>query len=205
MLQRRIFSLNCNFNSNFVKYIEETNNLCVYKLGYTVLPNNLTFNNVDTLTIINCNKFGISSILKPHIFPNLNKINYISSNPEDYSIYKRFDKKVQWFFPDKQLDFYEYMIALGYGSKQKTLIPRYIINKQIIDGKNDFDISYKFDLQIPNYGRVDSEWYRKQFYEYIDYKYGKDIRLLSFQEVEELHLQQEICKKNNSHDIINDD
>ena len=114
------------------------------------------------------------------------------------SFHRKFDGKL------KKID-------LGFGKKDNSLISQYIVNKQIIDGKTDFDISYKFDLQIPNYNIVDSEWYRQQFYEYIVKKHNeenqsgcnnvnKSNHLL--QELEELHLQQEVVKKNMLHDVF---
>ena len=211
MLQRKLFSLNIALNKTFVNHIEHTHNLCIYKLGNVPLPSNLIFNKAETVTLINCNKFGINSILIPDIFPNLKRINYLSAHPGNYDIYKRFNDNIEWFFPNKRYDFYEYMMALGFGKKDNSLISQYIVNKQIIDGKTDFDISYKFDLQIPNYNIVDSEWYRQQFYEYIVKKHNeenqsgcnnvnKSNHLL--QELEELHLQQEVVKKNMLHDVF---
>jgi hypothetical protein len=34
-------------------------------------------------------------------------------------------------------------------------------------GKNGFDISFHFELNIPGFGITDGEWWRSQFYEYL--------------------------------------
>jgi len=196
MLVPRLFSFNTKLCSNFVKHIENTNNLCVYKLGSYPLPTNLLFPKADTLTLINCNKKGIQNILNPAFFPSLKKVNYLSVHPGDYEIYKRFGNQLEWVFPNKRYDFYDYMMSLGSGKKDVNLIHTYIKNKQIIDGTNDFDISYKFDLNIPNYLIVVSELYKSQFYEYLvkkqNEKYDCCNGTFFIQELEELHLQREV-------------
>jgi len=198
MLSKRLFSFNTKLCPNFVRHIENTNNLCVYKLGSYALPSNILFPKANTLTLINCSKKGIQNILNPDIFPSLKRVNYLSIQPGSYDIYKRFRNQLEWVFPNKRYDFYDYMMALGYGKKDPKLIQTYIKDKQMVDGTNDFDISYKFDLSIPDYVIVDSEWYRAQFYEYLVNKQNAldDVCEGTFfvQELEELHLQKEAVK-----------
>ena len=197
MLQRRLFSLNIQLSKNFVEYIEKTNHLCIYKLGNLPLPTQLSFPNVQTVVLINCNKYGVNNILRPTVFPNLRQIHYLRAHPGSYDIHNRFQNNIHWVFPNKKYDFYEYIMSIGIGKKKSNLISTYIVNKQLLDGKNDFDISYKFDLQIPDYDIVDSEWYKLQFYEYLVKKHN-DVSVNSYllQELEELHLQQEVVKNN---------
>ena len=56
--------------------------------------------------------------------------------------------------------------------------PRFVTNKRIVDGVNGFDISFHFDLRIPElrthtqkhvgeHTGVDGEWYREQMAEYL--------------------------------------
>jgi hypothetical protein len=96
------------------------------------------------------------------------------------------------------------MIKSGNGKKDSSLIKRYISNKKIIDGKNGFDISFQFDLNIPGYGITNGEWYQAQFYEYLVKKQYDNLtptivnsdKETMNQEIEELHLQKEVVKEN---------
>jgi hypothetical protein len=196
-----IISVNKYISTKFINYIHTTNNLCLYKLGSYHIPKNVIFNNVDTLTLINCNKNGILNIFTPYIFPNLSTVNYISANPGDFQIYKRFNNTLNWVFPNKTYMFYDFMIKTQNGKKDNELINKYIKNKRIIDGNNEFDISYDCDLDIPSYGIVNGELWRTQFYEYLVQQYnninnvhclypGESYKLFS-QECEEKLLEKE--------------
>lgn len=172
---------------NFIKHIHTTNNLCLYKFCNSI-PKNLFFPNTTTLTLINCSKNGISNIYNPNIIPNLKKINYISTQPNDANIYKRFSKSVEWVFPDKNLDFYNNMVKMGLGKKCDNLITEYVFSKKIVDGTGQFDISYELDLKIPDFGVVNGEWWRSQFDNYLhNFSYNT---LTQLSDVEELHLIQ---------------
>jgi hypothetical protein len=153
-------------SKDFVKYIENTTNLCIYKLS-SYNTHNIFFPKVNTLTLINCDKYSITSILHPNIFPNLKSVHYLSTNPGDYSIYERFGKDITWVFPNKYYDFYDLIISHGRGRKDPELINKYITNKKIIDGKYPFDISLKCDLIIPEYGIVTDKWWKDQLDQYI--------------------------------------
>jgi len=83
------------------------------------------------------------------------------------AVHKRFSKNMKWIFPDKNYDYYNFMVRSGYGKKDPELIKQFIKNKKIVNGENNFDISYEFDLIIPDYGIVNGEWWRSQFYEYL--------------------------------------
>lgn len=195
MLSNRLFSSNIKLSNKFVDHIQNTSNLCIYKLGDYSIPSNIFFPKAETLTLINCNKFGIKNILYPRHFPALKTVNYLSAHPGDYDIYKRFDTNLEWVFPNKRYDFYDFMMALGYGKKDYGLIKRYIINTEILDGKHEFDIAYKFDLNIPGYSIVNSKWWQSQFYEYLVEKQDEVVdKHLLIQELEELHLQHEVVK-----------
>lgn len=164
---RRLVSLNRHLTSDFEKYITNTNNLCLYKLGNHSIPQNIIFPKTKTLTLINCNRGGILDIFTPTIFPNLSDVNYISADPGDFKIYERFNDQIKWVFPNKTYEFYDFMIKNGRGRKDPQLIKNYLTNKKIIDGKNGFDISFEFDLVVPQYGIVNGDWWRSQFYEYL--------------------------------------
>jgi hypothetical protein len=163
----RLISFGKNLNSDFVKHIENTKNVCLYKLGTHHIPKNIFFPNAQNLTLINCNRNGILNIFTPQVFPNLSSVNYLSADPGDFKIYERFNDKIKWVFPNKNYEFYDFMVKSGRGMKDSELIREYITNKKIIDGKNGFDISFEFDLNIPDYGIVNGEWWRSQFYEYL--------------------------------------
>ena len=85
----------------------------------------------------------------------------------NYAFHHRFTPNTKWVFPDKNYEYYNFMVEMGYGKKDPELLKRYIANKKIVDGKSGFDISYEFDLNIPDYDIVNGEWWRTQFYEYL--------------------------------------
>ncbi len=159
----------------FLYNIENAKNVVIYKLGNHHIPSNVQFPKADTTTLINCSKEGIFNILTPNTFPNLKKINYLSTHPGNYNIAQRF-KNVTWEFPDKNYDFYDFMIKRGYGKKNSILLSTYLKNKRIIDGQNGHDISFYFDIFIEDfygykdYTIVEGEWLRNQFYEYCVHK-----------------------------------
>jgi hypothetical protein len=139
----------------------------MYKLGGHDIPDRVIFPKAESVTLINCNRNGILNVLTPRVFPNLHRVNYLSTDPGDFKIYERFNDKLKWAFPNKPYDFYDFMVKTGRGTKDPQLIKRYVANKKIIDGKNGFDISFHFDLNIPGFGITDGEWWRSQFYEYL--------------------------------------
>ncbi len=154
-------------SSDFVKYVELTNHLCIYKINGHPLPMNLKFPKVKTLTLINCSKTGVQNMLTPNIFPNTKHINYLSVQPGEWDIHRRFSNGPKWVFPNKNYDFYNYMVNEGLGKKDDALIKRFIASKKIVDGANGFDISFQFDLHIPEFGIINGEWWRTQFTEYL--------------------------------------
>jgi hypothetical protein len=197
-----IISFSKNLSKDFVNHIDSTSNLCVYKLGSHYIPKHIFFPKVDNVTLINCSRDGILNILTPNIFPNLSKINYLSADPGNYEIYERFNNNIKWVFPNKSYDFYDFMVKTGRGRKDSQLIKKYVANKKIIDGKNGFDISFHFDLNVPGFGIADGEWWSSQFYEYLlqkQYLYlykdcmypGEKVIL---QDDEEILLQKEYVK-----------
>jgi hypothetical protein len=201
----RLISFSKNLSPDFVKHIENSNNLCLYKLGSHNIPKNIFFPNASTLTLINCSNVGIQNILYPNIFPNLNTVNYLSMATSCNSLQHRFTKNTKWVFPDKNYDYYNYMVKSGYGVKDTEILKRYITNKKIIDGKNGFDISFEFDINVPSYGIIDGEWWRSQFYEYLVKKQKLELykdclypgenplnNLDSSQEIEEMLIEKEI-------------
>lgn len=202
MIENRLISFNKKLSAPFIKYIDTTSDLCIYKLGSHTVPKSIFFPKAKTLTLINCSKSGITNILNPNFFPNLSKINYLSAHPGNYYIYTKFKPELEWNFPDKNYDFYNFMIKSGNGKKDPTIIKKYITNKKIIDGKNGFDISFQFDLNIPGYGITNGEWYQMQFYEYLVKKHYDELTPVVVQsdketinqEIEEVSLQKEYVK-----------
>jgi hypothetical protein len=168
-------------STQLIKYIENTPNVIIYKLGEHHIPSNIFFPNAKEVTIINCNKLGVFNILSPYIFPNIKRINYLSAHPGNFNIYTRFNHDIKsndcikWVFPNKEYDFYDYIIRKKIGSRDNSLINIYLKNKKVIDGTNGFDISFYFDIDLPNFGLVEGEWYRNQFYEYCVNKQNEII------------------------------
>lgn len=156
--------------NEFVKHIESTPNLFVYKFGNYWVPSNVSFPKATTATIINCNHEGVFNILSPHVFPNINRINYISTDPKSFDIYQRFKKTPEWVFPPKDLEFYKFIIGKGMGRTDSYLISNYLTNRRIHGTDNGFELSFHYDLNIPEYKIVDGEWYRDQFHEYCTQK-----------------------------------
>jgi hypothetical protein len=175
---------------HFIKHIENTTNVCIYKLDSYKIPDNIIFSNAKAVTLINCNSSGVTNILKSSIFPNIHRINYLSSNPGN-NLDVRFPHSVEWIFPNKDYDFYNFMVMSGKGRKDPTLIKEYIANKIMIDGKNEFDISFKLDLNIPEFGVTNGDWWRSQFYEYLVKKENetKNNYKTALQETEERTLE----------------
>lgn len=221
MMSTKLISFGKKLSVDFVKHIESAENMCVYKLGSHPIPARVFFPKAESITLINCSRNGILNILTPTIFPNLSKINYLSTDPGDFKIYERFNDKLKWVFPNKPYEFYDFMVQTGRGTKDEHLIKRYVTNKKIVDGKNGFDISFQFDLNIPSYGIVNGEWWRLQFYEYLvnkqkinesaDCLYPGEIisNPLANQELEEYKIEREIVAEQLSHydltDIIDEE
>lgn len=156
---------------NFKQYFETTHNLFVYKLGSNIrIPSTLQFPNAKTATLINCSREGVFQILTPHAFPNLQTIQYISAHPGQFQIYKRFSDTVQWILPDKSYEFYETLVHLKKGHKDSALINRCLLNKRILDGISPFDVTYEFDLNLPDVGVVAGDVYKKAFDQYCKQK-----------------------------------
>jgi hypothetical protein len=170
MLSKKLISFSKGLSKEFVNNIESSHNLCMYKLGSHYIPENIVFPKAESITLINCSRHGILNIVTPTVFPNLSKINYLSADPGDFKIYERFNDKIKWVFPNKSYEFYDFMVKTGRGTKDSQLIKKYVASKKIIDGKNGFDISFHFDLNIPGHGIIDGEWWRSQFYEYMVHK-----------------------------------
>jgi hypothetical protein len=203
MLSHKLITFGKKLSQDFVKHIESTPNLCAYKLGSYYIPDSVIFPKAESLTLINCNRHGILNILTPIVFPNLTKVNYLSADPGDFKIYERFNDKLKWVFPNKTYEFYDFMLKTGRGTKDSHLIKKYVASKKIIDGKNEFDISFHFDLNIPGFGIIDGEWWHSQFYEYLVNKQnimnnnGCPVypdRVSSIQDDEEKLLQKEYVK-----------
>jgi len=194
MLSNKLISFSRSLSKEFRNHIDTTHNLCIYKLGSHYIPENLIFSKAKTVTLINCNKNGILNILTPTIFPNLSKVNYLSADPGDFKIYERWNDNLKWVFPNKSYEFYDFMVKSGRGRKDVNLIKEYVASKKIIDGKNGFDISFHFELNIPGFGITDGEWWRSQFYEYLVDQQNKEKNKNNSisQDKEELELQKAI-------------
>lgn len=150
---------------NIHTYFNHTSHLCIYHMKTEYIPY-LFFPKVLSVSIINCSKESIPLLLKPQIFPNLSRIDYLSLHPGTYTIHKNFEN-VKWVFPNKKHEFYECMVLSGLGRIDPNLISTYIA------GKMEGDTH----LRIPGYDMVPGRWYKEQLYAYFGKKY-KDPYLL---------------------------
>ena len=135
---------------------DKTTNLCFYKFNGSYRITGL-FPNVTILTLINCTQ--IQSILQPSVFPNLRKINYLSSAPIE-PIQSKLETK--WVFPSGNHVFYRCMIEAGVGQVDHELVPTYIDSmKRAEDGLTDIT------LYIPDYGLINGENYEYYLTSYL--------------------------------------
>jgi hypothetical protein len=151
----------------FVKYVEESSQLLFYKLGDQHIPSNVVFPAAKSVALINCSRLGVFNLLTPYIFPEVREIQYMSAHPGAVDIHRRFDPDVKWVVPDKKYPFFETLCRAGVGQRSPQLLSEFVTNKRIVDGASGFDVSFHFDLRIPEMGVVDGEWYRDQMFEYI--------------------------------------
>jgi hypothetical protein len=193
----KLISFQKKLSNEFVKHIETTKDICIYKFGDFLVPRSVIFPNAKQLTLINCSQIGVSNILNSSIFPNIHTINYLSTN-YDNKLHTRLLHNIKWVFPDKNYGFYNFMVESGYGKKDSTILNKYVHNKRIIDGKNGFDISYELDINVPDYGIVNGNWWQSQFYEYLVSQQNKQ-NAESEQEIEE-----KILQKNKVINVIDD-
>jgi hypothetical protein len=157
-------------SSKYLKYINNTSNLFLYRLHNEKITSNIQFPNVKIVTLINCSRTGIFNILTPNTFPNISRIHYMSLHPGDFHIYKRFeDKEINWIFPNTNYAFHSYMIKNDYGFLDPT-IQNCIKNKQYIDGNMVHDYSYKCDVLAPMLGCVRGEYLQDEFRKFCEQK-----------------------------------
>lgn len=141
-------------------YFKRTTNLCLYQLGKKPLDPTLCFPKASTVTLINCSREGISHILKPSIFPHLNKIHYLSGYPAVFDVHTRFNN-VEWLFPTYRHHFYQSMIQAGLGRVENRLIRSYVSEFESL--KNGCHM----ELNIPGYGMADGQWYARYQNQYL--------------------------------------
>ena len=156
--------------ADFVRHIENTRQLIIYKLGDQHIPSNVVFKNAHSVAVINCSRLGVFNLLTPYTFPNVRYIQYLSAHPGSIDIHRRFHAGVRWLVPDKDYPFFETLCRDGVGERTPNLLSDYVTNKRIVDGTSEFDVSFHFDLRVPEMGTgdvVDGEWYRDQMFEYL--------------------------------------
>lgn len=145
----------------FMSYIQRTSNICIYQLGEQILSPKLYFPNVRTATLIQCQPKGVSRILTPEIFPNLKAVHYLSANPGQADVDKRFSSSVQWLFPNGHYIFYKCMMEAGRGQIENRLIRTYIHHYRKTEGGD------RLQINLPNYGVQYGNIYRSQLHHYL--------------------------------------
>lgn len=142
---------------DFLRYSKTA---CFYHLRSICFPSNLCFPFAETVTLIRCHPFIIKELMKPHIFPNIKNIHYLSAHPGDIDITKRFNTSVQWIFPNLKYPFYKNTFLAGKGKTDDYLIYNYISNKKLSS-------SSEFYLYIPGYSVMDGALYHSLVHQYL--------------------------------------
>ena len=138
--------------------------VCMYQInpfGWKPISS-IFFPNTTHLSLIDCNPYGISDLLRPEYFPKLERIYYLSGKPHITTIHRRFKHKIKWVFPNHNYHFYNCMTEAGFGEKSNDLILSYILHKKIVNGVIHFDIN------LPDYGPICGAYYRSLLYNYIE-------------------------------------
>ncbi len=151
----------------FVRHIETATHQVLYKFPNIHVPSNISFPATKTLTLINCHRAGVYNIFTPFAFPNLECVQYMSGHPGDYNIDRRFGDYLQWVVPHMRYSYYEYLRVKKGATTDATLIRTFIRNKRYKDGAGDFDVRYDMDLDVPDWGEVDGDWWSEQWVSYI--------------------------------------
>lgn len=141
-------------------YFRYTTTLSMYRLHASMIPRSITFPNVTTLALLQCDKTSIPLLLSPIIFPSLKEIHYLSGHPGSNTIHRSVSEEIKWIFPNYDYLFYNTMIEAGYGIKSDTLLSNYI-SKEL---DNDFE------LYIPQYKLLRGEDYRTKLIKYMNVK-----------------------------------
>ena len=162
---------------SFKNYIKTTSTLCIYQLRSEYICPSIYFPNVDTLALLRCSPSGISNIIKSSIFPNLERIHYVSLHPGDYRIHTRFSRtRMEWIFPQQSYTFYDNMVNAKLGIKTDNLISSYVDNKLTLDST---DTRPSFYIKLPGYKNnkmIDAELYRVHLMNYLIYPQGIQLQ-----------------------------
>lgn len=122
--------------------------------GWHTLSTSLIFPYAKAVSLIDCNQYGVSALLRPERFPQLERIYYLSGKPHSTTIHRRFPHHVKWIFPNHDYHFYNCMMEAGYGIKDNDLILSHILRKKLLHG------AVHFDIYLPGYGAICGENYQ---------------------------------------------
>lgn len=145
----------------FRSYFQQSNQLCLYRIGSEPLCSTLSLPHVHTVVLAHCSRIGVSNVLTPERFPNLKSVHYLSAHPGQVDIYKRFPNKLQWLFPNDQYLFYNCMLEAGIGRVEERLISTYIHRV----------VGQHIKLHIPKYGIYNGNTYHKYLLSYLQEPY----------------------------------
>jgi len=129
--------------------------------GWQSLSSSLIFPYAKEVSLIDCNPCGVSELLRPERFPQLERIYYLSGKPRSTTIHRRFEKRIQWIFPNYNYPFYNCMMEAGCGIKDNHLILSHILRKKLLHGETHFDI------HLPGYGPICGAYYQAVMYNHI--------------------------------------
>lgn len=133
--------------------------------GWQTLSPSLIFPYAKAVSLIDCNQYGISALLRPERFPQLERIYYLSGKPHSTTIHKRFSSHIKWIFPNYDYHFYNCMIEAGWGVKDNNLILSHVLGKKLLDG------AIHFDFHLPGYGAICGAYYQSLLKSHITNPY----------------------------------
>lgn len=129
--------------------------------GWQSLSSSLIFPYAKAVSLIDCNQYGVSDLLRPERFPQLERIYYLSGKPYNTTIHRRFPKHIRWIFPNYDYQFYNCMIEAGFGIKDNDVIGNHILRKKLLHG------AIHFDLHLPGYGLICGSYYQTLLHNHI--------------------------------------
>ena len=142
-------------------HVQQTSHLCLYQLCKKPVPPTLFFPKVKTVSLINCSSTGISNILRPSIFPNLDEVHYLSAHPGRFDLHIQFQKPISWVFPNLRYAFYQCMIEAGHGRVENQLISTYI--QQFVK----FPRRTEMMIYLPGYDVIAGSEYARHLRQYL--------------------------------------
>ena len=159
----------------FRSYLQQTNTMCMFRLGAHPVYPTLSFPHVRTVALIDCSPNGIRQILTHRRFPHLKTVHYLSAHPGRVDIYNRFSQRIDWVFPNQKHPFYGCMIEAGKGRVDPKLIRTYIYDVQ----------GEEVELNLPGYGVYSGRSYHTKLLRYLQTPYTPSEPLIPLENAQD--------------------